>query len=81
MTLKKFTTLFIKILVLAVVMNDVSAEDVAIVGSIKQVLKQSKTNPSFKSSENAQNDKIIRLLRIQLSDEARDLPEAVLKRH
>lgn len=69
MKLNTIKTLFLQVLILTVVMKGVFAEDVAVIGSIKQTFKQSSTNPS---SRYVQSDNVIKLLRIQLSDEAKE---------
>lgn len=57
------------------IIKGVFADDVTVVGSIKHTLKQSpeSSSPGYRASTDTNREKIIQLLRIQLSDEAKKL--------
>ena len=72
MTLNKHMILIMQVAMLAIASTGVFAEDVSVVGSIKHKIKRSSSE--YKSSRDIKTDKIIQLLRVQLSEEAkRDL--------
>lgn len=78
MNLKKITKLLIQVLIFTAGMDSVFADDVAVIGSIQHSLK----SPSRESStrhQTIQNAKVIQLLRIQVSDEAKELLAARAK--
>ena len=82
MKLKKCTTNLIQVLFIAVVMiNSVFAEDITVVGSIPHTLKQSRADSSSKYglSNKAEGEKVIQLLKIELSDEKKALLESQSK--
>lgn len=66
------TLMLASILVLSM-MGPVFAGDVTVVGSIKQTLKQSSTTPIAKHGVNKDaNEKIVQLLRVELSEQAKN---------
>lgn len=68
MKIKKITLILQAITVSLLISNNAFSENVTIIGSIEQTLKQSSTN---QSSPYTANNKVIKLLHIQLSDEAK----------
>lgn len=70
---KKIHTLFKAVVLYSLVFNNVSAEGVEIIGSIRHNLKQAPVELSSKNEQTSEtgSGKIIQLLRIELSDDVR----------
>lgn len=73
MVVKKITTSLMKFLILTLISQGAFAEDVEIIGSIKQTLKPSNNSASLnsKSINSTKSEKVIQLLQVHLSDEAK----------
>lgn len=74
MSAKKYTTSLIQLFVLSgLMLQNVFAEDVTIIGSTQHTLKQTNTKSLLQSAgTDGKNEKVIQLLHVQLSDEEKE---------
>jgi C1A family cysteine protease len=73
MSFKRITLALMQGLVLSIVMQGASAEDVTVIGLIKHVLTPAGEDSSSKNKAFKTKEKVIQLLQIQLSDEEKEL--------